>query len=143
MFVNTKNNALAWLVAHDLNVAYQLGDPASGEKHPVHKVPSSEFFAGHREATRDEIDGLAAPRLRGHANIPTPKPATPKPKAAAPARKRRGTARKAAPAATTPPAADKPPAAAAAVAGGEGATRSTTTTPPAAPKPSVRVEPLT
>lgn len=54
MFVNLKTNNPAWLIEHDGRVTYSLGDPEAGKPH--HHAESYEFFAGHREATADELE---------------------------------------------------------------------------------------
>lgn len=111
MFINLKTDRPAWLVSHDSDVIYSLaGDLA----HPHHRLPSYEFFAGHREATPDEIKEHT-PR----AAAPAPKPAAPKPQAPkikAPAPKAKvgkGSARKVSKGRSSPSRA-KPPAAASA-----------------------------
>lgn len=68
MFINNKTDQPAWLVSHDGDVTYSL---AADLAHPHHTVPSYQFFAGHREATRDEIDAHT-PRAKSAAE---PKPA--------------------------------------------------------------------
>lgn len=108
MFVNNKTGALARLIAHDADVAFDV----AGKRHVL---TSFEFFSTHREATPAE---MGATRPRGEKHRSAAKPAAPKPKSLRRPKGGKGT-RTAAAKAPTPKAADKPPAAKPNAAGGE------------------------
>lgn len=114
MFINLQTSKPAWLIEHDLDVVY-VTEPANvaARNHVV--TGSFEFFSTHREATRNEIDGISpATKLRA-----VKKPAASKPKAPPkPARAARG-AGKAAPRGSRPNGADKPPGGVPTPPGGE------------------------
>lgn len=123
MFINLKTGAPAYLVSHDQDgsVTYSLEAPGVRGRHHT-GVEGSHFFATHREATRDELDGIT-PATRPK---PASKPAAAKPRqvakpkpAARKAHKAPAKPRKAPPAAAKPPAGDKSPAGSAGPAGGE------------------------
>lgn len=124
MFINLKTGAPAYLVSHDQDgsVTYSLEAPGARPRHHT-GVDGHHFFATHREATRDELDGITAATRPRPAAKPKPAPkarqaAKPKP-AARKAHKAPAKPRKAPPAAATPPAGDKSPAGSAGPAGGE------------------------
>lgn len=72
MFINIETGAPAWLLEQDTDVVFCTNLADVQTRDSVHVCSSFEFFSRHREATRDELDGVAADTklvLLGHEGI--------------------------------------------------------------------------